>query len=225
MLRLRSHGVKHDKKHNALTFCEHPRIDYHLPGQYIDFPFDIARILLLKIGRASGTAPSEKSSNPKPPSGGIFLSVMQRERRSLRPGHSCPLADTPRWRRRRRASGRVGDARRGGSTATPTTRRLSGTRAPPISYLVICMISNYKLEAQNIQLTISKTQVDCCLHFFRILRDIHLCTHNCDTDFFSGFYDFFWLSFIAKSTHRTYNHKPTTTSSHMESFISFKELI
>lgn len=37
-----------------------------------------------------------KSSNPKPPSGGIFLAVMQRERRSVRLGHSCPLADT--WR-------------------------------------------------------------------------------------------------------------------------------
>lgn len=146
MLRLRSHGAKHDKKHNALTFCEHPRIDYHLPGQYIDFPFDIARILLLKIGRASGTAPSEKSSNPKPPSGGIFLSVMQRERRSLRPGHSCPLADTPRWRRRRRASGRVGMQ---GGEGAPRPRQHGDSRGrahPPISSLVICMTSNLKFD-------------------------------------------------------------------------------
>lgn len=79
---------------NALTFHDHRCIDDHLPNRSIDFGFITARILILKIGRASGTAPSKKSSNPKPPSGGIFLSAMQRERRSLRPGHSCPLADT-----------------------------------------------------------------------------------------------------------------------------------
>lgn len=81
------------QNHTALTFHDHRRIDYHPQKRLIDFGFITVCILILKIGRASGTAPSKKSSNPKPPSGGIFLSAMQRERRSLRPGQSCPLAD------------------------------------------------------------------------------------------------------------------------------------
>ena len=63
----------------------------------------------------------EKSSNPKPPSGGIFLAVMQMEWRSSTPGPQCPLADT------KYRVGSVPRERGEGGTARPRQRCTRGS--------------------------------------------------------------------------------------------------